>query len=172
MLQMCAGSAAKPAGDHEEGVGGGPAPDGRHALQSSPPQPQSSPPCWLERKRVRASDFCVIAAPQSCPELRCHAITVSLPRGRPSVPLQLLNARVITIRLNERRGSLGSAKHQLRARAAACPTLAAIDASSGGGLPHLRFSTALFAVAGERRATRYHPCTDPSVVGSGQPKVG
>ena len=28
-----------------------------------------------------------------------------------------------------------------------CPTLAAIDASSGGGLPHLRFSTALFAVA-------------------------
>ena len=53
------------------------------------------------------------------------------------------------------------------ARAAACPThklsslvLAAIDASSGGGLLHLRFSTALFAaLAGERRATRYHPCT-------------
>ena len=36
-------------------------------------------------------------------------------------------------------------------------------------MPHLRFSTALFAaLAGERRATRYHPCTDPSVVGSGQ----
>ena len=47
------------------------------------------------------------------------------------------------------------------------------DAGSGGGLLHLRFSTALFAaLAGERRATRYHPCTDPSVVGSGQPKVG
>ena len=39
----------------------------------------------------------------------------------------------------------------------ACPTLAAIDASSGGGLPHLRFSIALFAArAGERGATRYH----------------
>ena len=35
----------------------------------------------------------------------------------------------------------------MRARVAACPT-------SGGGLP--------------RGATRYHPCTDPSVVGSGQ----
>ena len=130
MLQMCAGSAAKPAGDR------GFEPYVWDKSWHYASNAYVCLLCWLERRRVR--DVCL-----------CKNTSCGLGR-RLAPPFGCGDLRIVV----------------------ACPALAAIDASSGGGLPHLRFSTALFAaLAGERRATRYHPCTDPSVVGSGQPRI-